>query len=367
MASRSIACSRALRSICCQRVTAGHVVERSCLLGLIQTFKGNNGSARKKGAGLLVLVAALGLSAGCETQSLFDPRKWGNTRTRPRSFRILHNLNTGIDEPNDQYVNAEDVRPYDLKVANIDYVIGRNDLIQVNISDLVQQNVETQKVSRVSESGNISLPWIGQVEALGKTEAQLEQAVIQAYKDKQLLPNAQVSVVTLEARNRSFMIGGAINRPGQYQILDSDFRLKDAIVNAGGETSPTGIEFIYIHRHIDQDQRVTGTDMNGGAGSRSGHAALAGHPGRRVRQRPRRMAPRTCRPLLRSQPGAPGAEGRTIIINNQPVEIPPGGQFIPAGGSLLRPRLRALKPRPSRRPATRILSSTASRSRMTSA
>jgi hypothetical protein len=87
-----------------------------------------------------------------------------------------------------------------------------------------------------------------------------------------------------------------------------------------------------VHRHFDQDQRVTGADMNGGA--------PAAAPG--TQPSPDILAPRTAAPApngpknlqtAAQQPAsAPGTEGRTIIINNQPVEIAPGGQFIPAGG-----------------------------------
>src|SRR5437762_1013810 len=62
-----------------------------------------------------------------------------------------------------------------------DYQIGKNDLVQVSIMDLQALGTETVKQARVSESGRISLPLIGQTEAAGKTEAELEKFIADAY------------------------------------------------------------------------------------------------------------------------------------------------------------------------------------------
>jgi polysaccharide biosynthesis/export protein len=63
----------------------------------------------------------------------------------------------------------------------------------------------------------------------------------------------------IEARNRTFSIRGAVNRQGQYQILQSDFRLLDALTLAGDPTN-TEIDYVYIIR------KNTGDTGMGGAG-----------------------------------------------------------------------------------------------------
>src|SRR5262249_2090011 len=112
---------------------------------------------------------------------------------------------------------------------------------------------ETAKVMNVTESGYISLPLINQIKASGLTEAQLELAIKQAYADKHIVDEAQVSVVTVTGRARTFTVYGAVPRAGQYAIPESKFRLMDAITSAGDLTSQTGIEYIYIMRQKDQD------------------------------------------------------------------------------------------------------------------
>src|SRR5207248_4795094 len=132
----------------------------------------------------------------------------------------------------DEFVNATDARPEDLNTVSRDYTIGKGDLISVSITDLVGPGVESTKTTRVSESGNISLPLVGQIHTEGLTEAQLEQSIIDAYRNAQLIPNATVSAAVIEARARTFSVLGAVGAPGQFAILQSDMRILDALVLA---------------------------------------------------------------------------------------------------------------------------------------
>jgi polysaccharide export outer membrane protein len=148
-------------------------------------------------------------------------------------------------------MSAEDPKPSDLVASDADYVIGKNDLISVTINDLVAPNVETTKTTRVSESGNISLPLIGQIKAAGLTEAELEAAVADAYAKAKIIDKAQVSVTVNEARGRAFSILGAVGAPGQYAIVNSDFRVLDALVLARDTAQGGGVDYMYIIRKVD--------------------------------------------------------------------------------------------------------------------
>ena len=108
-------------------------------------------------------------------------------------------MDTGYEEPNDEFAQASDVTPEDLVAGQQDYVIGKNDLLSVSITDLMGPGVETVKSVRVSESGNVSLPLVGQVHAEGLTEAQMETEIQRAYREANLIPNAQVSVSVAQA------------------------------------------------------------------------------------------------------------------------------------------------------------------------
>lgn len=218
-------------------------------------------------------VIALGTLGGCgiephnkEPKGFFDPTAVGHWNTDPLQVPILQDLGTKDEEPNPAFRTATDVKPQDLVARHTDYAIDRNDLISVSITDLVNTGVETVKTARVSESGNISLPLIGQIHAAGLTEAELERVIVQAYRDANLIQNAQVSVVVQEARARTFSIQGAVTASGQYQILNTDFRLLDALVLARDITAPQGIDYIYVIRHTDENEAGVSTQPSNNTG-----------------------------------------------------------------------------------------------------
>src|SRR5262245_44464133 len=112
-------------------------------------------------AGFAVLLPALAMMAGCVAEGMtpnsfmpnkgfVDPSEVAVTVNRgPLLVPILDKLNTGIDEPAQEFANATDVRPDDLVVIPSDYTIGKADLISVSIADLQQIGAETVKTTRV--------------------------------------------------------------------------------------------------------------------------------------------------------------------------------------------------------------------------
>jgi polysaccharide export outer membrane protein len=215
------------------------------------------------------------LAGGCDVKSFIDPSEMGRYQNTPLQKPILTSLSSidrSIDDPEAQFVNATDVTPEDLEVVAKDYVIGKNDLVNVSVTDLVGPGVETTKTTRVSESGNISLPLIGQVHAEGLTEAQLEQAIIDAYRNANLIQSAQVSVTVAEARARTFSALGAVGAPGQYAILQSDFRMLDALVLT--RDVQQSVDTVYVIRQISEDPenqiKAPATPAPGTSGSQPG-------------------------------------------------------------------------------------------------
>jgi protein involved in polysaccharide export with SLBB domain len=206
--------------------------------------------------GAAALAAALAVSSGCDTKSLFDP-----SETAGRTYKqgdkilpvqILDNIDPTIEEMNPEFAGAVEPTAEDAKLSVEDYKLTPNDLIRITISDLEGPGVQTLLEKRVSETGNISLPYVGQVKVGGLSEGQLEESIVRKYGPEgvNIIQRANVSVTLVEARGRTFSILGAINRPGQYAILQSDFRVLDALV-LGSDTSSPLIDTLYIIRKID--------------------------------------------------------------------------------------------------------------------
>lgn len=232
------------------------------------------GKARRANALLKagVALAVAGALGGCDTKDFFNPTavvRSGHP-TEPLVVPILSTLDYQAENGPSDYANAVPPTHADMVTSANDYTIGRNDLLNISVSDLMGPGQETVKTARVSESGNISLPYIGAVHAEGLSEIELERAIVQAYRDANIIQNAQVSVTVVEARGRTVEILGAVNAAGQYAILDSDFRLLDALVLARDVTTPL-TEYIYVIRKSEARHagpaRPPGAVQPGGASS----------------------------------------------------------------------------------------------------
>lgn len=202
-------------------------------------------------------LLSLGFGSGCSSTNPLDIKSWidpselaGRTRKDTLVVKILNQVDPSVEEPNRDFVTAQPPKQEDLVVNASDYVISKNDQLSVEISDLNGPGTQTVKTTRVSESGNISLPYVGQIKGEGLTEYELEQAIIKAYKDAKIIERAQVSVAVNEARGRAISILGAVNQPGQYALIDPDFRVLDALTLARDATS-TLLTDLYIIRRTD--------------------------------------------------------------------------------------------------------------------
>jgi protein involved in polysaccharide export with SLBB domain len=219
------------------------------------------------------IACALALVTGCDMSSNLDPSELAGLRGRRHELlpvRILDKIDPAIEEPDETFTSAAAPRPEDLRAPVGDYTISRNDILTISISDLQGPGIETVKQARVSESGNISLPYIEQIRAEGLTEIGLEQAIVSAYRAANLIEQATVSVVVYEARGRAYSITGAVVRPNVYAIVEADYRVLDALTAAGETNSPYNTT-LYIIRRLDERPRpATGPDAGGQQGPATG-------------------------------------------------------------------------------------------------
>lgn len=271
---------------------------------------------------------------GCN--GFLDPSAVGRFNQKPLLVKILSSLDTGVEEVNDEFANATDPRPEDLVADGQDYTLGRNDLITVSITDLVNPGVETVKTTRISETGKISLPYLGQIQAEGVTEAQLEQAIIEAYRNARLVENAQVSVSVSEARSRTFSILGSVLNPGQFGIFQSDFRVLDALVVARDVSAPTGVDYLYVIRREDLNRRATTRPADGAAPTTD---PLAPRSQANPVQGNKTVLLQTTGDAGASgtQPPSGDTSGRIMIIDGKSVDIGEGATTTPANDNAQAP------------------------------
>jgi protein involved in polysaccharide export with SLBB domain len=197
-----------------------------------------------------VALSAIAFAGGCETKSFIDPTELGRYKRDPLVLPIVNQLDPVAEGPDAQWTRATDPTADDLKAAVGDYRVSANDLLAITLSDINGPNTETVKQARVTESGNISLPYLeSPIRAAGLTEIQLEQVIVQAYKTANLIQHAQISVTTVEARGRAFSVLGAVGASGEYAIVETDFRLLNAMILARNVNSPF-VDYVYVIRQL---------------------------------------------------------------------------------------------------------------------
>ncbi|MGD0774089.1 MAG: polysaccharide biosynthesis/export family protein [Candidatus Solibacter sp.] len=112
--------------------------------------------------------------------------------------------------------------------------IGPDDTVTI-----VALNVdEISRAWRISSSGELSLPLVGQIKAAGKTVEDMQREV--ASRLKEYVRDPQVMVFLSEIRSRPVTVSGAVERPGTQQLAGTT-TLYAALVQAGGakDAGPT--------------------------------------------------------------------------------------------------------------------------------
>ncbi len=114
--------------------------------------------------------------------------------------------------------------------AAADYVIGPGDVVRVTVF----QNPDLTLETRVSETGMISYPLLGQVKVGGMATRKAEAAIAEGLQKGNFVRSPQVSMLITQVRGNQASVLGQVNRPGRYPIEVSGMRLSQLLASAGG-------------------------------------------------------------------------------------------------------------------------------------
>ena len=205
----------------------------------------NAGADRCRSCARSLAALCIGLavvSAGCD-----DPGTIGRYRATPVTNIILDSLGV-VDEEPQLFAGARDAEPADLVEDTSEYVIGAGDVLDVSIFELFGMGEPFESRKQVSATGRITLPVIGTFYAAGRTELELTDDIVNKLKPA-ILKDPKVSVVVVGSREKVYSIFGTVPAPGTYQIGGGEFRVFDALAQAGGFPQSNS-DYAYVIREV---------------------------------------------------------------------------------------------------------------------
>jgi polysaccharide biosynthesis/export protein len=122
-----------------------------------------------------------------------------------------------------------------------DYRLGSGDVVRVSVF----QNPDLTLETRVSESGVISYPLLGNIKIGGLAASQAEKLIADGLRTGNFVKQPQVSVLVVQVRGNQVSVLGQVNRPGRFPIEVADMRLSDVLASAGG-VAPTGADLVTV-------------------------------------------------------------------------------------------------------------------------
>jgi polysaccharide export outer membrane protein len=129
------------------------------------------------------------------------------------------------------------------------FVIGPDDVLSIN----VWKEQDLTRSIPVRSDGRISLPLVGELQAAGKTPAQLELEIAERLRN--YITDPEVTVMVEQINSKKFNILGQVGHPGSYS-LELAPTVVDAIALAGGFKDFAKQKGVYILR-----QNANGTQQ----------------------------------------------------------------------------------------------------------
>jgi polysaccharide biosynthesis/export protein len=124
-----------------------------------------------------------------------------------------------------------------------DYRLGAGDLLKIAVFDHDELGVD----ARISQSGNITFPLIGQIQVAGLSTRDAELLLARRLIEGGFVKQPQVSVLVSEYQSQKVSVMGQVAKPGQYP-LDASKKVLDALALAGGVLNDTAADDVTLVR-----------------------------------------------------------------------------------------------------------------------
>ena len=133
---------------------------------------------------------------------------------------------------------------YSVNFSGVEIVLRAGDTVGINIYEAGADGLFSSAASKatqiravIDEEGELFVPYVGTMQAAGRTAKSLRAAIEAALEDKAIQPQVQVQIENSVANTVTVL--GEVGKGGKIPITISNFRLLDVIAAAGGSTLPT--------------------------------------------------------------------------------------------------------------------------------
>ncbi|MEB0136023.1 polysaccharide export protein EpsE [Actimicrobium sp. CCC2.4] len=140
-------------------------------------------------------------------------------------------------------------------VVAADVLLGPGDVIKVSVFGNPDLSLET----RVSQTGSISFPLIGEVAIGGLAASEAEKKIASMLETGGFLRKPQVNLLVTVLQSQQVSVLGQVTRPGRYPI-DGTRTLTDILALAGG-VGPDGGDIVTIVRTRDGQTTKEAIDL----------------------------------------------------------------------------------------------------------
>jgi polysaccharide biosynthesis/export protein len=125
-----------------------------------------------------------------------------------------------------------------------DYRVGSQDLVRIAVFD----HPELGSEARISESGNLTYPLLGQIRVAGMTTHEVEATLVHGLSMGGFVHQPRVSVEVVEFESQKVSVMGEVAKPGQYALTASQ-RAIELLAQAGGPVNVAAADqAVLIHR-----------------------------------------------------------------------------------------------------------------------
>jgi polysaccharide export outer membrane protein len=122
-----------------------------------------------------------------------------------------------------------------IAIAAEDVLLGPGDVMKVSVFGNPDLGLET----KISDTGTVSFPLLGDVSVAGLTPSAAEKKLAGLLQSGGYLRKAEVTIAVSVAQSQQLSVLGYVNRPGRYTI-DGKRMLTDVLALAGGVNADGG-------------------------------------------------------------------------------------------------------------------------------